>query len=251
MADQTNDSNDTQRNIEAEDRNIQQRQHGDETEQRDNFQRGSSSMPGGGSPDGQFAHQETSGDSAGATARESASNPATGAGGAQPGGTDRGAKGGSMTGTTGSMTSGASGEQGVGSGGTIGGTDRDTLTQGPAASESSLQAGGSSPSGSVGERPQGLSGPDHEDGAMGGSVTAAGGGSNSPGSGQTGTERDSSEGGFIGSQSGDNRDEPNQGGFAEQGRGAPEGSEPSGPEGSGERTANLDSDFNGSSSRSS
>lgn len=69
--------------------------------------------------------------------------------------------------------------------------------------------------------------------------------------GYAGIESGGTPGAFVGSEAEDSgdylqegRDEPNQGGFAEQGRGAPEGA---GPEGSAERTANLDSDVEGSS----
>ena len=70
---------------------------------------------------------------------------------------------------------------------------------------------------------------------------------------QSGIESGGTPGAFVGSEQQDSgdyvqdrSDEPNQGGFAEQGRGAPEGS---GPEGSGERQANADTDVEGSSKR--
>jgi hypothetical protein len=101
--------------------------------------------------------------------------------------------------------------------------------------------------GSPGQRePLGAS---HEQGALGGSVTAAGGSSTGPGAGQAGIDRSP---GFIGSQDdgsdeqGQNRD-PQQAGFAEQGRGAP--SDRGDIERGGERTENFDSDIEGSSSQ--
>ena len=74
-------------------------------------------------------------------------------------------------------------------------------------------------------------------------------------------DREPSPDGFLGTEidSTDDRDEPNQGGFAEQGRGAPEGSEPDSPPqrsdvdavGPGDqRTANAASNIEGNSSTS-
>ena len=77
------------------------------------------------------------------------------------------------------------------------------------------------------------------------------GGASDLGGGETG--QGSGEG-FIGSQadndSGDylQNDGNPKGGFAEQGRGAPDRDRPAGPEGTGERTANRDSDIEGGSS---
>lgn len=78
------------------------------------------------------------------------------------------------------------------------------------------------------------------------------GGASDLGGGETGL---GDHPGFIGSNSGDDggdylREDGNpDSGFAEQGRGAPDGSEPIGPEGTPERTANRDSDIEGSSKR--
>ena len=55
MADQTND---TQSKIDEEDKDLQQRQHSTTGQNRDDFNQGSSSMPGGGGEaEGQFAQQ--------------------------------------------------------------------------------------------------------------------------------------------------------------------------------------------------
>lgn len=70
--------------------------------------------------------------------------------------------------------------------------------------------------------------------------------------GSAGIESGGTPGAFVGTEQQDSgdylqqdrQDQSNQGGFAEQGRGAPEGS---GPEGSNERKANRDSDIEGSS----
>lgn len=85
-------------------------------------------------------------------------------------------------------------------------------------------------------------------------------GASGAGSPQTGTASDSQsaqsgsdqQGGFIGSGSSDSgdyleRDGNPDGGFAEQGQGAAGQASGSGPEGSSERTANRDSDIEGSS----
>lgn len=105
----------------------------------------------------------------------------------------------------------------------------------------------SSQQGQSGDRQREPLGASHEQGAKGGSVTAAGGSSTGPGAGQVGTDRDS---GFVGSQgeeSGEYLQEggSKQAGFAEQGRGAPD--QGGDIERGGERTANRDSDIEGSS----
>lgn len=74
------------------------------------------------------------------------------------------------------------------------------------------------------------------------------GGASDLGGGETGK----GSGGFIGSDGEESddyleRDGNPKGGFAERGRGAPEGSQPGGIEGDRERTANRDSDIEGSS----
>ena len=77
------------------------------------------------------------------------------------------------------------------------------------------------------------------------------GGASDLGGGETGQ---GDGGGFIGSRGDEDgsdylqKDGNPQAGFAERGRGAPDGSQPEGPEGTGERTANRDSDIEGSSS---
>ncbi len=224
-------NNDTQSKINEEDRAIQQRQHSDEGRKADDFQGGSSSMPGGGSPEGRFAHQgdaatgealdggpdrtgntgaelpggaqsefarTSGGQSDGVTASPSASNPATGAGGAQPGGTNRGAQGGSMQGTTGEQASGAPGGQGVGSVGTIGGTPSDTTATGETSAVGANQSpagmgGGSEYRSAIGSSSQEPLGAGHQQSADGGSVTAAASGSTKPGPGQTGSANSKSE----------------------------------------------------------
>lgn len=80
----------------------------------------------------------------------------------------------------------------------------------------------------------------HQQSADGGSVTFAGSSSTGPGAGQAATDRSE---GFIGSK-GDDSD-PQQAGFAEQGRGAPD--EGSDVERGGERSANRSTDIEGSS----
>lgn len=80
----------------------------------------------------------------------------------------------------------------------------------------------------------------HQQRADGGSVTFAGSSSTGPGAGQAGIDRSE---GFIGSK-GDDSD-PQQAGFAEQGRGAPD--EGSDVERGGERSANRSTDIEGSS----
>jgi hypothetical protein len=137
-------------------------------------------LPGG--AQSEFA-RTTGGQTEGVTAAPSFGNPATGAGGAQPGGTDRGGGGGSMSGTTGSMTSGSIGGQSVGSVGTIGsaGEDNEYGAQPPSSGQSSTGASG---------EPLGA---DHQNSAKGGSVVSAGSGSTGPGPGQTGTDRGSEE----------------------------------------------------------
>lgn len=131
----------------------------------------------------------------------------------------------------------ATGGQGAGTGGTIGGQmgDNEMGAQGAGFAQGESNAQGETSAGS--QSPLGAS---HEQGADGGSVVAAGAASSGPGAGQAGIERG---GGFIGSQS-DERD-PQQAGFAEQGRGAPD--EGRDIERGGERGANRDSDIEGSS----
>jgi hypothetical protein len=85
-------------------------------------------------------------------------------------------------------------------------------------------------------------GASHEQNALGGSVTAAGGSSTGPGAGQAGTDRSP---GFIGSEDEDH--DPQQAGFAQQGRGAPD--DGGDIERGTERTDNFDSDVEGSSNR--
>ncbi|HWI77344.1 MAG TPA: hypothetical protein VNS53_09730 [Sphingomicrobium sp.] len=149
------DSNDTQSKIDEEDRELRakERQLDPESQERDRFADGGSGFVASGEAEGEFAHQgeaalggamgggpdgtgntgaelpggaqseftrTSDGQTEGVTAAPSFGNPATGAGGAQGGGTDRGGGGGSMSGTTGSMTSGSIGGQNVGSVGTVG-----------------------------------------------------------------------------------------------------------------------------------
>jgi hypothetical protein len=154
------DTNDTQAKIDEEDRELRakERQLDPESQDRDRFADGGSGDPGDTGAEGEFAHQGEAvlgsamgggpegtgntgaelpggaqsefarsggGQTEGVTAAPSFGNPATGAGGAQGGGTDRGGGGGSMSGTTGSMTSGSAGGQNVGSVGTIGSAGED------------------------------------------------------------------------------------------------------------------------------
>lgn len=250
MADQTND---TQSKINEEDREIQQRQH-ETGDNRSDYQRGSSSEKGGGTheAEGQFAQQGDAAmggamgggpDGTGNTgaqlpggaqsefARTSGGQTAGASDNAISGSANRDSEGGSMSGTTGDMTSGSPGGQGVGTVGTVGGSYRDTSPQEGATSQSGTSEYGAQQSTAAQREPVGAG---HQQSADGGSVTAAGSSSTGPGAGQAG---------FIGSQA-DDRD-PQQAGFAERGRGAPD--EGGDIERGGERTANRDSDIEGSS----
>lgn len=257
MADRTND---TQSKINEEDRKIQQRRHSEAGQDRSDYQRGSSSEKGGGTheAEGQFAQQGEAAlggamgggpDGTGNTGAQlpgGAQSEFARATGGQTGGltagasddaisgtVDRGAAGGSMSGTTGQQTSGAPGGQGVGTVGTIGGSNRDTTLQQGSTGQSGTSEYGAQQSTDAQREPLGAG---HQQSADGGSVTAAGSSSTGPGAGQAGTDRSQ---GFIGSQGG-NRD-PQQAGFAERGRGAPDGAP------GDERTANRDTDIEGSS----
>lgn len=231
MADQTND---TQGKINEEDRNLERGQQTSQGQKADDFQGGSSGMPGGGEAEGQFARQ---GESAMGGSLGSSANQETGAGGAQTGTVERENQAGSMSGTSGSMQSGSPGGQSAGSVGTIGGNANDTGQSGEfgEGSSRSTSQSGSNEYGAQGQStgqdsPLGAS---HQNSADGGSVTAAGSSSTGPGAGQAGTDRS----GFIGAQSDDS--DPQQAGFAEQGRGAAD-------EG-GQRTDNEKTDIEGSS----
>ena len=164
-----------------------------------------SSSPTGGRPAGEFAQQ----------------------GRAAMGGAVGGAQGAGTVGTIGGQTDNEYGAQGAGPGQGAAGAQSDRSLD-RTGSQSPLGAG-------------------HEQSADGGSVTAAGSGSTGPGAGQAGTDRSP---GFIGSQGEESNEhlqdrDPQQAGFAEQGRGAPD--EGRDIERGGERTANLDSDIEGSS----
>lgn len=187
MADQTND---TERKIREQDKNVRQRQHDTTGEQRPEFQKGSPSE-----------------------GIEQTDSP-----------------------------SGAAG-QGAGTVGTVGGQgDNEYGAQ---------RAGSEQPESTLGERigQQEPLGAGHQHGADGGSVTAAGSGSTGPGEGQAGTDRSR---GFIGSRDEESSEseqdrDPQQAGFAEQGRGAPE--EGRDIERGRERNANRSTDVEGSSER--
>jgi hypothetical protein len=219
MADQ---SNDTQSKINAEDRDIAARPENRTGQDRDNWNQGSSSMPGGADEaEGIFAH-----DGEGVTGEALGGGPdGTGNTGAElPNGaqsefarTTGGETDGLTTGTSGAAgsASGGSGGQSVGSVGTIGGSSRDTdLAE--STQTASVGTGGSTSQGGTNEYgAQGVrepAGADHQHSALGGSVTAAGGNSDSPGPGQTGTDRS----GFIGSDANEGAEEAQRRGSAEQ-----------------------------------
>jgi hypothetical protein len=163
------DSNDTQAKIDEEDRDLQakERQLDPSSQDRDGFADAGSGDPGDTGAKGEFAHQgdavmggamgggpdgtgntgaelpggavsefarTTGGQTEGITAAPSFGNPETGAGGAQPGATNRGGGGGSMSGTTGSMTSGSVGGQSVGTVGSAG-DDNEYGSQPPSSSQ--------------------------------------------------------------------------------------------------------------------
>jgi hypothetical protein len=154
------DTNDTQAKIDEEDRALRAKERllDPESADRDRFADAGSGDPGDSGAEGEFAHQgeaalggamgggpngtgntgaelpggaqseftrTSGGQTEGVTAATSFGNPATSAGGAQGGGTDRGGGGGSMSGTTGSMTSGSVSGQDVGSLGAIGSAGED------------------------------------------------------------------------------------------------------------------------------
>ena len=119
-----------------------------------------------------------------------------------------------------------------------------------AANNSSADLGAGGPPGSAGRNEQGSNRDSDDEPRIGPGGQSEIGGASDLGGGETGQ---GDGGGFIGSGGDDGsdylRNDGNpQAGFAEQGRGAPEGSEPDGLEGTGERTANRESDIEGSSS---
>lgn len=202
MADETNN---TQAKIEEEDRALREREaiRDPEANDRDRFADGGSGFVASGEAEGEFAHQgeaalggamgggpdgtgntggelpggadsefarTTGGQTQGVTAAPSFGNPATGAGGAQGGGTDRSGGGGSMSGTTGSMTSGSAGGQSVGTVGTVGSAGEDSEY-------------GAKPASS------GQGSTDARQHAEGGSLSSAGAAGTEPAVGGAGTDR--------------------------------------------------------------
>jgi hypothetical protein len=234
MADQ---SNDTQSKINEEDRDIAARPENRTGHDRDKFNQGSSSMPGGANEaEGIFAH-----DGEGVTGEALGGGPlGTGNTGAElPGGAQSefarmtgGQTDGLTTGNSGAAgsASGGAGGQSVGTVGTIGGSNDDTsldqrteVAGAGAAStgtDGSISQGGTNEYGAQGTgfgqgstgRSGEPAGADHQHSALGGSVTAAGGNSDSPGPGQTGTDRS----GFIGSEANEGAEQAQRRGSAEQ-----------------------------------
>ena len=206
MADE---SNDTQSKINEEDRDVASRPENRTGQDRDNWNQGSASMPGGqDEAEGIFAH-----DGEGVTGEALGGGPlGTGNTGAElPGGAQSEfarASGGQTDGLTGEMVSGTSGASGsasggaggqsVGSVGTIGGTESSGMASHTSGAAVSVpRSGGSELDNEYGaQHAKQPGGADHQHSALGGSVTAAGGNSESPGPGQTGTDRS----GFIGSE---------------------------------------------------
>jgi len=195
MADQ---SNDTQSKINEEDRDIASRPENRTGHDRDNWNQGSASMPGGqDEAKGIFAH-----DGEGVTGEALGGGPlGTGNTGAElPGGAQSefartsGGQTGSLTGEMVSGTSGAAGSasggaggQSVGSVGTIGGESTGMASTTSGAAVSVPRSGGSELDNEYGaQHAKEPGGADHQHSALGGSVTAAGGNSQSPGPGQTG-----------------------------------------------------------------
>jgi hypothetical protein len=220
MADE---SNDTQSKINEEDRDIASRPENRTGQDRDNWNQGSASMPGGqDEAQGIFAH-----DGEGVTGEALGGGPlGTGNTGAQlPGGAQSEfarTTGGETDGLTGEMVSGTSGTAGsasggaggqsVGSVGTIGGESAGMVSTTSGAAVSVARSGGSELDNEYGaQHAKEPGGADHQHSALGGSVTAAGGNSESPGPGQTGA---------IGSGSIDS--EANEGAAAAQRRGSAE-----------------------------
>jgi hypothetical protein len=197
MADQ---SNDTQSKINEEDRDIAARPENRTGQDRDSWNQGSSSMPGGADEaEGIFAH-----DGEGVTGEALGGGPlGTGNTGAELSNgtqsefarTTGGETDGLTTGTSGSAGSGSGGAggQSVGSVGTIGGTGG-TESSGMASHTSgaavSVPRSGRSETGNEygAQHSTEPAGADHQHSALGGSVTAASGNSDSPGPDQTGRD---------------------------------------------------------------
>jgi hypothetical protein len=192
-------SNDTQSKINAEDRDIAGRPENRTGQDRDNWNQGSASMPGGqDEAEGIFAQEGE-----GVTGEALGGGPlGTGNTGAElPGGTQSEfarTSGGQTDGLTGEMDSGTSdaagsasggaGGQSVGSVGTIGGTESSGMASHTSGAAVSVpRSGGSELDNEYGaQHAKEPGGADHQHSALGGSVTAAGGNSESPGPGQTG-----------------------------------------------------------------
>jgi hypothetical protein len=218
MADQ---SNDTQSKINQEDRDITARPENRTGHDRDKWNQGSSSMPGGADQaEGIFAHNGE-----GVTGEALGGGPlGTGNTGAElPNGaqsefarTTGGQTDGLTTGTSGAAgsASGGAGDQSVGSVGTIGGTESSGMASHTSGAAVSVpRSGGSELDNEYGaQHAREPGGADHQHSALGGSVTAAGGNSDSPGPGQTG----SGESGFIGSNANERAEEAQRRGSAEQ-----------------------------------
>lgn len=136
------------------------------------------------------------------------------------------------------------------SGGTTFGGQTGSGTSAIAANNSSADLGAGGPPGGADRKDDRSADSSDDEPRIGPGGQSEIGGASDLGGGETGQ---GDGGGFIGSDSDDSsgylqKDGNPQAGFAERGRGAPDGSQPEGPEGTGERTANRDSDIEGGSS---